>query len=126
MAVTQLDWLEVSRESVRRQRRAVLADLPRARTSDPDTSHQAADYVRSSGVLGRQQREVLAAVNRWPDRTSAELSQLMAAAAGRHWTELRWMVARRLPELEPVHVRKGEARACSMTRRSAHVWSPAR
>lgn len=123
--VAQLDWLDVSRETLRRQRSTLITDTPRARTSDPETSHAAAEEVRSSGRLGRQQREVLEAVQRWPGCTSAELAQQMAAVRGCHWTEVRWMVARRLPELEPHRVKKGEARECRMTRRKAHAWSPA-
>lgn len=122
--VAQLDWLSASRETLRRQRRGLIADTPRARETDPNTSHEAGEEVRSSGRLGRQQRDVLEAVNRWPECTSAELAQHMAALRGCHLSELRWMVARRLPELEPHKVAKGEARPCSVTRRRAHTWRP--
>lgn len=92
-----------------------LADTPRARRDDPITSHEAAEALRASGALGRQQLEVLAAVRRWPGLTSLELGARMEIN--------RWAVARRLPELEPVYVHKGEPRVVNGRR---HVtWYPA-
>lgn len=93
----------------------LYADLPRARRSDPETSHEAAEAILKTGELGRQQLAVLAAVKRWPGLTSLELGARMEIN--------RWAVARRLPELEPVHVRKGEPRVVNGRR---HVtWWPA-
>lgn len=91
-----------------------IADTPRARAKDPVTSHEAADAIKASGELGRQQRDVLDAVHRWPGLTSLELGARMNIN--------RWAVARRLPELEPVHVFKGEPRVVNGRR---HVtWWP--
>lgn len=91
-----------------------VTDTPRARRTDPVTSHEAADAIKASGELGRQQREVLDAVRRWPGLTSLELGARMNIN--------RWQVARRLPELEPLHVRKGERRRVNGRR---HVtWWP--
>lgn len=112
----QLAWLDVSRESLRRQRRGLIADLPRSRSTDPDTSHEAADAIRASGDLGRQQREVLEAVRRWPGLTSLEL--------GARTTLDRWATARRLPELEAAgKIRRGEARVVNGRRHL--TWHPA-
>jgi hypothetical protein len=87
-----LPQLDVSREALARQRRGLIADLPRARTTDPETSHEAGDAIRASGELGRQQTAVLEAVRRWPGLTSLELGARMKLD--------RWAIARRLPELE--------------------------
>lgn len=111
----QLDWLTAAQETRRRGTLGVLADTPRSRHSDPETSHQAADAIRRSGELGRQQLAVLEAVRRWPGLTSLELGARMELN--------RWAVARRLPELEPEYVRKGEPRMVNGRR---HVtWWPA-
>ena len=108
--IGQLDlWADPPRPSA-----ALIADLPRARRSDPVTSHEAADAIKASGELGRQQLAVLAAVRKWPGLTSLELGARMEIN--------RWAVARRLPELEPVHVRRGEPRVVNGRR---HVtWRP--
>lgn len=96
----------------------LLADTPRARNTDPETSHLAADDLKASGRLAAQQQLILTAVQRYPGRTSRELAAEINAD--------RHMVARRLPELEPVHVTKGAARPCtqSETRRPAVTWWP--
>lgn len=99
----------------------LFADYPRARESDPVSSHLAAREVKESGRLGKQQCAVLEAVRAWPGRTSAELA---AKLAPDNWFSLRHMVARRLPELEPVHVRKGVMRECTKTHRKAVTWFP--
>jgi len=65
---------------------------PRARKRDPLSSHAAADRVERSGALGRQMTRVLEAVRATPGLTSGEL-------AARHGMD-RYMVARRLPDLE--------------------------
>ena len=109
------EWLEQAQAERRRGTHGLIADVPRSRAADPDTSHEAADQIRRSGELGRQQREVLEAVKRWPGLTSLELGARMDIN--------RWAVARRLPELEPTHVRKGESRLVNGRR---HVtWWPA-
>lgn len=95
----------------------LLTDIPRARATDPVSSHLAAEEVRDSGRLGQQQAAVLAAVKRHPGLTSRELAVMMATD--------RYIVARRLPELEPVHVRKGDARKCRVGDRPAVTWWPA-
>lgn len=87
-------------EARRAPQRGLLADTPRARGTDPITSHEAAEALKASGELGRQQREVLAALQRWPGSTSLELAGRMGVS--------RQVTGRRLPELAPVYVRQGD------------------
>lgn len=75
---------------------AVQLDLlaprfPRARRTDPRSSHEAAALIERTGVAGRQAQAVLAAMRAHPLSTSMEL----ARAAGID----RYAVARRAPEL---------------------------
>ena len=120
----QLDWLSAAQEARKRGTRGLLADTPRSRATDPDTSHQAADAVRRSGELGRQQLQVLEAVKRWPGRTSTELGKLIAEEVGEDVFRWRYIAGRRLSELAPVHVRRGKPRACQVTGNAAMVWHP--
>lgn len=95
----------------------LYTDTPRSRVSDPESSHAAADEVKSSGRLAIQQSQVLAAVRQWPGRTSRELAQYMSAD--------RHVVARRLPEIEVARkVRKGGLRECAIGHRLAVEWWP--
>lgn len=89
---------------------------PAARSTDPGTSHAAAEAVTKSGVRAHQQRQVLAALREWPGRTSAEL----ASNAGMD----RYAVARRLPELCPTFAFRGGSRACAVSGRPAVTWWP--
>lgn len=104
-----------------------LTDTPRARRTDPATSHQAADRIKDSGALGAQQHAVLALVRAYPGCTSAEIAMHYAISRGDGpgaWREDRPMTARRLPELSPVHVRKGEPRECTLTGSQCLTWWP--
>lgn len=95
----------------------LLSSMPIARETDPETSHLAAEEVTTSGRRAVQQHAVLAAVMAQPGLTSRELAQ----AAGMD----RYVVARRLPELEAAkRVRKGEARECRVSKRQAVTWWP--
>lgn len=90
-------------------------DVPRARNTDPETSHEAAAAIAASGDLGRQQAVVLEAVKRWPGLTSLELASRLRLD--------RYQVARRLPELERAgQVSKGPARRVG--KRSGVTWVP--
>ncbi len=122
----QLDWLSVAQAERKRGTRGLLADTPRARRMDPETSHQAAESIRSSGALNRQQRAVLDAVKAYPGRTSAELGQAIAHDRSEDAIVWRYRAARRLPELQPTHVRRGPPRECERTGRPACTWYPAR
>jgi hypothetical protein len=104
----------------------LLADLPRARNTDPATSHKAAATIKASGALGKQQRAVLELVRLWPGHTSAEIAVLYAQQQGdsTRWREVRPLVARRLPELVPVYIRKGAARICDFCGSPSVTWWP--
>ena len=80
-----------------------VTDTPRARRTDPVTSHEAADAIKASGELNRQQQDVLAALRRWPGSTSLELAGRMQVS--------RQVTGRRLPELAPIYVRQGNPSA---------------
>lgn len=95
------------------QQMDLLSKTPIARNSDPETSHESAEVVTKTSRAGQQLR-CRDLVCLYPGHTSAELAKL-----GR---EDRYMVARRLPEVRPVHVRNGEARKCTVTGRKAMTW----
>lgn len=112
----------------RRIRRTLIVDVPASRQTDPRTSHQAEARLRKSGELGRQQREVLEAVRRWPGKTAVELAALMAREAGisehtEQGTKLRYTVSRRMPELIKADlVRRGKPRICSVNHSSQNTY----
>lgn len=96
---------------------AAALEMPIARQDDPEASHLAAEEITASGRRQNQQREVLALVVRHPGRTSLELSRAGALD--------RYVIARRLPELEEGGlVLRGEQRLCSVGRRLATIWFP--
>ena len=92
----------------------LFSNQPIARNTDPETSHEAArDITRTKRAS--QQHACLDAVQRWPERTSAELADLMGID--------RYIVARRLPELRDGNkVSNGAARKCGVTGKKAMVW----
>ena len=93
-----------------------MTHLP-ARNTDPDTSHEAARNLVDSGARAQQQAQVASAVRQYPGLTSREL----AFSAGLD----RYMVARRLPELEAEGVAvHGAPRICSMSRKRCQTWLP--
>ena len=65
-------------------------DAPRARRSDPLSSHRAADAIAPH--LSGQRRAVWEALKRHPGRSSKELAEVSGLD--------RYLIARRLPELE--------------------------
>ncbi len=88
-----------------------------ARATDPSTSHEAADYMTTSGKRAAQQALTAKAVEQYPGLTSMEL--------GRRARMGRYMLARRLPECEEAGmVRRGQARRCSASGRTAVTWYP--
>lgn len=89
---------------------------PAARNTDPSTSHEAAAALEASGRRQAQRARVRRAVHDYPGRTSAELAEAIDMD--------RYAVARRLPELEPLRVHKGEPRTCSIQGRRAVTWWP--
>ncbi len=93
-----------------------LTDTPRSRATDPETSHQSAEEVKASGRLRTQQLLALDAVQRYPGHTAVELANLIGMD--------RYAMSRRLPELIPVHVRRGKPRPCMINGRPQATWYP--
>ena len=110
------DWLDSARQQRKQGTAGLIADLPRSRGKDPESSHDAAEAVRRSGVLAGQQQAVLEAVRRWPGLTSLELAARLKFD--------RYQVARRLPEVETAgQIRRGEIK--TINRRKHLTWWPA-
>lgn len=91
-----------------------LTDTPRSRRNDPPTSHLAAERVKASGKLAAHQIAIRQAIRRRPGMTYTEIAE--ATGLERH------AVARRLKELEPRWVKRGEARSCGG--RPLTTWWP--
>jgi hypothetical protein len=93
-------------------------DIPRTRSTDPDTSRQAELFMRSSGLMNEQQADVLRVVRFRPGETAREY-QATNAVEG--------MFHRRLIELlRKGLVRRGEVRTCRVGGRKAATWYPNR
>lgn len=90
--------------------------MPRARNSDPSSSHAAAAAIAS--VLGHQQAQATAAVIANPGRTSSELAEECG--------QDRYTLARRLPECaRKGRIRRGPIRNDHYTGRPGVTWWPA-
>lgn len=88
-----------------------------ARTTDPDTSHEAAEHMAESGKQAFQQNLAVLAVRAYPGHTSLEIAE------AKH--QCRFMLARRLPECEKLGlVYRGPARQCRESGRKAATWHP--
>ncbi len=89
-----------------------------ARNADPSSSHEAAEHVVSSGLQAQQHSLAASAVRKHPGLTSLEL----ARATGLD----RFMLARRLPELQRNGlIVRGIVRKCSASNgRSGVTWFP--
>lgn len=87
-----------------------------ARATDPATSHQAAAEI--APALGELQEWAAACVRESPGLTQRELG-------ARYCPEDLRKIGRRLAECDTLGlVRRGEARACSITGRKAQTWWP--
>ena len=109
----QADLFQLAAPTYRAQ---PLTDTPRSRATDPEPSHIAAEKMLTTGALGRQQRIALDAVQRYPGHTAVELANLIGMD--------RYAISRRLPELMPVHVRRGKPRPCTINGRPQSTWWP--
>lgn len=119
---SQLDWIGGAHEgqaaaSVRVAGYTRSRPPPRARNSDPVSSHVAAAAITRSGVAQAQAQRVLAALQRFPGSTSAELAksaQIERYAVARRLPELReeGLVDRREPTPDTKPCRVGGKRAC--------------
>ena len=98
-------------------RKPMTVATPAARTTDPHTSHLAAEEITASGARQQQIGVAIAAVRAHPGHTSMELANLTGHD--------RYMLARRLPDAETARaVSKGEARTCTISGRKAVTWNP--
>lgn len=112
----------------------IYTDTPRSRRNDSESSHEAADRVKTSGSLAAQQSEVLCAVRRWPGCTAIELAHHMTErdwiddcryeACVPDWRFYHDWTRRRLPELAPHLIQKGPIRVCKKSGRKALTWFP--
>jgi len=85
------------------------------RTSDPDTSYLAAEFMASSGKLRADRALALEAVRRHPHYTASELEHAMGVRDGK--------IRKRLAELakEELAVASGR-RICGVTGRDCQTW----
>lgn len=94
---------------------------PAARSTDPATSHHAADHMDASGQRAYQQRVTVAAVDRFPGCTTQELAE-KAGLSER-------MLSRRLSEVaDDGQIKRGSPRATAFangtTGRPGTTWWP--
>jgi len=88
-----------------------------ARSTDPSTSHEAANRVVASGKQRAQQATTESAVRRHPGLTSMKLAEVTGLD--------RYMLARRLPELaKEGRVWRGPKVLCPISETSACTWWP--
>ena len=86
---------------------------PRARKTDPESSHIAAKVY--DDIFNIQQEQVFEALSKHPDVTSHELAKSENLD--------RYIVARRLPELRSQgRVTNGSIRKCNVTGNKAMTW----
>lgn len=86
-----------------------------SRTSDDETSHEAAEKLNRSGRRDTQKGIVLTALRAHPGSTASEIGS--RSHLGQH------VVARRLPDLlRDQLVYKTEARECRITGNRARTW----
>jgi predicted ArsR family transcriptional regulator len=94
---------------------ALIRSRPRARRSDPASSHQAAAEVEASGTAARHHRMILEAMRGASGLTSDEI----AKKAGLD----RVAVARRMVELERTgQIRRGPQRRSNVSGRPGVTW----
>lgn len=86
-----------------------------ARATDPQTSHEAADFMTASGKRAAQQELTAKAVEQYPGHTALEIATRFRMD--------RYMLGRRLSECErDGTVKRGPARMCKVSKRNAHTW----
>jgi predicted transcriptional regulator len=100
-----------------RRMRSLVA-TPAARTTDPSSSHDAAEHITRNGTRAQQQAQTIAAIRAYPGKTMQELAELTG--------HCRWMLGRRVSECETAGaVRRMPKRKCTVTGRRAEPWEPA-
>jgi hypothetical protein len=86
-------------------------ETPAARSTDPVTSHLAAEAITKSGERQRQIDIIAAFVRENPGLTSKEI----AVAMDREGID-RYTTGRRLPDAEGIYVKRGAARRCTASK----------
>lgn len=94
--------------------KGVLEPVALARSTDPVTSHEAAEHM-SGARLNQQQNVVLTMIRRYPDRTPGELAQV----SGLDYHAIQRRVSELLEAKKIVEV---EYRKCEVRGRKARVW----
>ena len=85
------------------------------RTSDPDTSYLAAEFMARSGKLRADRALALEAVRRYPHRTASELEDAMGVPDGK--------IRKRLAELAKKELAVASGRKkCGVTGRRCQTW----
>lgn len=93
-------------------------ETPASRRTDPDTSHQAELELTRTGTRAGQQQIVHERVLLRHGLTASEHAERPDCPLD------RYQFQRRLSDLTGVHVRRGEARQCTVTGRKAITWWP--
>lgn len=92
-------------------------DNPISRSSDPETSHCAADEITGDGSRSRMMRLALEVVRANPGCTANELDQLCNCKDG--------AIRKRLTDLEKLGlVKTGEVRKSKVTGKMNQTWYP--
>ena len=85
------------------------------RTSDPDTSFLAAEFMASSGKVRADRALALEAVRQYPHRTASELEALVGVRDGK--------IRKRLAEMRTLGFVVADGRKkCSVTGRICQTW----
>lgn len=91
---------------------------PAARRRDPETSQLSEGWLRRSGILAAQERQVLEALRAHPGTTSQELAKHLPFAD-------RYVTSRRLAGLaDKGMVHRGPKRFCNVSRMACITWHP--
>lgn len=89
----------------------------RARRTDPETSHLAAQKIEKTGTAQSNRERCLESIRRRPGQTAAEVARDVALE--------RHEPSRRLPELREVWLVKcGPKRRCDVTGNPSLTWWP--
>jgi hypothetical protein len=93
------------------------------------TSFEAEETITQNGTRDSQAARVLSLVRRCPGNTSAELAAESSSVQNTYepwsWSMDRYVIARRLPEIEFLgRVKRGPARVCHITGHRALTWYP--
>ena len=101
-----------------------MAGTPLARNSDPQTSHDAAEFIDGSGLAAGQRRKCLDFLLSHPGAIAAEVS--VGTGLGRDDTDIH-RVSRRLSDLQNAgYIRPGSKRIAPSGRGQQSWWPEAK